>query len=125
MEKAGVLIYGYNGDDAARIRAFLDEVAGFPVCITSGSGKNRETIADILQNPSENVFADEEAKIMMLLGFPEEQISAILGNFSIGAEGLKRPIFCMLTEQNQNWPLEELLEHLEEERRYWTSHKPA
>jgi hypothetical protein len=26
----------------------------------------------------------------------------------------------MLTEQNQGWPLEQLLEHLEEERRYWS-----
>jgi hypothetical protein len=125
METAGVLIYGYNKEDAARIRAFLAEVAGLPVFLTSGSGKNRETIADILKNTTDNVFSDEETRIMMLVGFSEEQVGAILGDFSTGAGVLNRPIFCMMTEQNRNWPLEELLEHLEEERRYWASQKPA
>lgn len=124
MESLGVLIYGYNGEDALRIRAFLDEAVGFPVFMTSASGRNEEKILDILQNTTKVSFADEKTKIMMLLGFSEGQVNAILGSFPTGAQGLQRPIFCMMTEQNRDWPLQQLLEHLEEERRYRAEQKP-
>ncbi len=124
MESAGVLIYGYHGEDARRIRIFLEEVSGAPVFVTGASGQNETRIIDILQNTTESRFADEEPRIMMLLGFSEEQINAILGGFSAGLQGVGRPIFCMMTENNQNWPLKQLLEHLEEERRYWARKTP-
>lgn len=124
MEAAGVLIYGYAEGDALRIRTFLGKITGAPVFMTSASGKNGARIVDILDDAGENRFADEDPKIMMLLGFAEEQIHAVLGNFSTALEGIVRPIFCTLTENNQNWPLEQLLEHLEEERRYWAGKKP-
>jgi len=124
MESAGVLIYGYQGEDARRIRIFLDEVAGAPVFVTGASGQNETRIIDILQNTTESRFADEQPKIMMLLGFSEEQIHVILGGFSAGLKGVERPIFCMLTENNQDWQLKQLLEHLEEERRHWSRKRP-
>jgi len=124
MDSAGVLIYGYQGEDARRIRTFLDEVAGAPVFVTGASGQNETRIIDILQNTTESRFADEQPKIMMLLGFSEEQVHAVLGGFSTGLKGVERPIFCMMTKNNQNWPLKQLLDHLEEERRYWAGKTP-
>ncbi len=120
---AGVLIYGYNGEDALQIKLFLDAAFAFPVFLTSASGRNEERLLDILQSATSNSFVDEKTKIMMLLGFSEEQVRMILGSFPSGAEALPRPIFCMLTEENRNWPLAELLEHLERERRYWAEKK--
>lgn len=124
METAGVLIYGYPGEDARRIRTFLEGVAGAPVFVTGASGQSETRIIDILQKTAESRFADEQPRIMMLLGFSGEQINAILGGFSAGLQGVERPIFCMLTKNNQNWPLKQLLEHLEEERRYWAGRTP-
>ena len=122
-EAAGVLIYGYNGEDALQIKLFLDAAFGSPVFLKSASGRNGEKVLDILQSVTGNSFADEKTKIMMLLGFSEEQIRTILGSFPSGADALPRPMFCMLTEENRNWPLAELLEHLERERRYWAEKK--
>jgi len=122
-EAAGVLIYGYNGEAALQIRLFLNAAFGFPVFLKSASGKNGETIIDILQDATDHSFADEKTKILLLLGFSEEQVRTILESLPSGAGGLERPIFCMLTEENRNWPLEQLLAHLEAERRYWADKK--
>jgi hypothetical protein len=120
MEPAGVLIYGYGMEDARLIRSFLEETVGVSVLMISGAGRNRETVLRILQYPAGDLFADEKTKMVMLLGFSEEQINTILRSFPKEDGRFKRPIFCMPTEQNQGWPLEQLLEHLEEERRYWS-----
>ena len=58
----------------------------------------------------------------MFLGFSEVQIHMVLEGFP-GDGGLKRPIFCSLTAQNQHWPLRELIEHLVAEHRQWTGKK--
>ncbi|MCK9364889.1 MAG: DUF3783 domain-containing protein [Syntrophales bacterium] len=123
MEALGVLIYGYNSEDASRISTFLDEAVGCHVFLMSASEKNGETVIDILQNRTNDSFVDEKTKILLLLGFTEEQVRTILGSFPSGEGELKRPIFCMLTEENRNWPLDRLLEHLEAERRYWAAKK--
>lgn len=120
MEPAGVLIYGYGVEDARLIRSFLEETVGGAVFMISGAGRRQETVLRILQSPVGDCFADEKTKMVMLLGFSEEQINTVLLNFPNGDGCLPRPIFCMLTEQNQGWPLEQLLKRLEEERRYWS-----
>ncbi|MBW6486219.1 MAG: DUF3783 domain-containing protein [Syntrophobacterales bacterium] len=124
MEELGVLIYGYNGEDASRLSVFLDDAVGCHVFLMSASGKNGEKVIDILENRANDSFADEETKILLLLGFTEEQVRTVLGSFPSGEGAPQRPIFCMLTEENRNWPLDRLLEHLEAERRYWAEKKP-
>jgi hypothetical protein len=55
----------------------------------------------------------------MFLGFSEAQARMVLEGFPSDF-GLKRPIFCSLTAQNQQWPLRELIGHLVAEHRQWT-----
>ena len=123
MQTAGILIYGYNRDDALVIKSFTDGMLGFPVLMTSASQRMDEKISDILKTTTEESFTDEATKILMLIDFTEEQINAFLGNFPGKKGGLQRPIFCTLTKQNKDWPFGELVEHLNEEHRYWTSKK--
>lgn len=123
MQTAVILLYGYNSDDAFLIKSFTDRTLGFPVPMKSASQRRDEKICDLLKGTQDDLFADETTKILMLVGFSKEQMNAFLANFPSGEGGLQRPIFCTLTEQNQIWPFEELIEHLEEEHRYWAEKK--
>jgi hypothetical protein len=51
----------------------------------------------------------------MVLGFTDEDLEATLKGFP-KVEGLTRPIFCVLTQNNINWPLRELVDDLLRER---------
>jgi hypothetical protein len=120
VQSVGVLICGYNKEDAQAIKAFLDKTLDTYVILVSASQKTEMKIIDILQKGPEDCFADEETKILMFLGFTEVQTHMALEGFPSGAGGIKRPIFCSLTGQNRHWPLRELIEHLVDEHRRWS-----
>jgi len=122
MQSVGVLICGYNEEDARAIKAFLDRTLDTYVIMVSASQREEMKIIDILRTGPQECFRDEETKILMFLGFSEVQIHMVLEGFP-GEGGLKRPIFCSLTAQNREWPLRELIEHLVEEHRQWTAKK--
>ena len=122
MASVGVLICGYNEEDARTIRAFLDKTLSTTVIMVSASQKADMKIIDILKKGPEECFDEEQTKILMFLGFSEVQGRMVLEGFPSDG-GLKRPIFCSLTAQNQQWPLRELIEHLVEEHRQWTGKK--
>jgi hypothetical protein len=122
MAAVGVLICGYHEEDARTIKAFLDKTLDTDVIMVSASQKADMKIIDILEKGPEECFEEEKIKILMFLGFSEAQTRTALEGFP-GDGGLKRPIFCSLTTQNQQWPLRELIEHLEEEHRQWTGKK--
>ena len=119
MQSVGVLICGYNEEDARTIKAFLDKTLDTYVLMVSASQKADMKIIDILRKGPEECFADEPVKILMFLGFSEVQTHMVLEGFPRDG-GPQRPIFCSLTGQNQQWPLRELIEHLVEEHRQWT-----
>ncbi|MCL5807344.1 MAG: DUF3783 domain-containing protein [Deltaproteobacteria bacterium] len=119
MAAVGVLICGYNQEDARTIKAFLDKTLDTYVIMVSASQKEDMKIIDILKKGPEERFEDEETKVLMFLGFSEVHTHMALEGFPTEG-GLKRPIFCSLTTQNQQWPLRELIEHLAEEHRRWT-----
>ena len=121
MQSVGVLICGYNEEDARTIKAFLDKTLDTYVIMVSASQKADMKIIDILRTSPEECFLEEETKILMFLGFSEVQIHMVLEGFP--GDGLKRPIFCSLTAQNQHWPLSELIEHLAAEHRQWAGKK--
>jgi len=118
----GVLLCGYHQEDARGIKAFLDKTLDTYVIMVSAAQKADMEIIDILMKRPEECFEEEETKILMFLGFSEVQTHMVLEGFP-GDGGLKRPIFCSLTAQNQQWPLRELIEHLVEEHRQWTGKK--
>lgn len=123
MQPVGVLICGYNREDALSVKAFLDKTLDTDVTQISASQKADMKIIDILQRGPEDCFADEEMKILMFLGFSELQVRRVLQDFPGGDGGIRRPIFCSLTAHNSQWPLRELLEHLAEEHRRWSGKK--
>jgi hypothetical protein len=123
MQPLGVLICGYNKEDALAIKAFLDKTLDTYVSLVSASQKTDMKVIDILQKGPEECFADEEIKILMFLGFNEVQTHLVLQDFPSAEGGIRRPIFCSLTAQNRHWPLSELLEHLVEEHRRWSAKK--
>jgi hypothetical protein len=117
MQSVGVLICGYGKEDAQVIKAFLDATLDTYVTLVSASQKTDMKIVDILQKGPEDCFADEETKILMFLGFTEVQTHMVLQDFP---GGIRRPIFCSLTDRNRRLPLRELIEHLAEEHRRWS-----
>ncbi|MEK6534141.1 MAG: DUF3783 domain-containing protein [Thermodesulfobacteriota bacterium] len=119
MQSVGVLICGYRQEDARTIKAFLDKTLDSYVIMVSASQKADMKIIDILRMGPEECFAEEETQLLMFLGFSEVQTHMVLEAFP-EESGLKRPIFCSLTAQNQLWPLRELIEHLVEEHSHWT-----
>ena len=122
MEPLGILLYGYNNQDVTFIKQSLDNSLDEELIIISGSGKEKTKISQILEEGNNTNFEDKKNKILLFLGFEDAQVSAVLNNFP-RTENLKRPIFCGLTEQNINWTLEYLIEHLLEEEWYWSSKK--
>jgi hypothetical protein len=121
MQSVGVLLCGYSVEDAQTIKAFLDKTLDAYVILFSASRKEDAKIIDILQRGPQDRFEEEETKILMFLGFSEVQTHMVLEGFP--GDGLKRPIFCSLTKQNQHWPLGKLIDHLAEEHRNWTGEK--
>jgi hypothetical protein len=119
MQSRGVLICGYHQEDARTIKAFLDKTLDTYVLLISASLKTDMQIVDILRQGQAECFVEEEINILMFLGFSEVQTHMVLEGFP-GNGGFKRPIFCALTSQNQNWPLRELIEHLVAEHRQWS-----
>ncbi len=120
MSSVGVLICGYDQEDARTIKAFLDKTLDTYVPLICASQKTEMKIVDILRQRQAECFAEEEIQVLMFLGFSEVQTHMVLEGFP-GNGGLKRPIFCALTSQNQHWPLRELIEHLVAEHRQWTA----
>lgn len=119
MQSVGVLICGYNEEDARTVKAFLDKTLDAYVLMVSASRKADMKIIDILRKGPQECYEDEPIKILMFLGFSEVQTHMVLEGFP-GDGDLQRPIFCSLTGQNQHWPLSELIDHLVEEHRKWT-----
>jgi hypothetical protein len=119
MSSVGVLICGYHQEDVRTIKAFLDKTLDTYVIAVSASQKTDMKIIDILKKGPEECFTEDEIKILVFVGFSEVQTHMVLEGFPENG-GLKRPIFCALTSQNQHWPLRELIEHLVEEHRHWT-----
>jgi hypothetical protein len=119
MQSVGVLICGYDQEDARTIKAFLDKTLDTYVLLIGASPATDMKIIDILRQGQTECFAEAEIKVLIFLGFSEVQTHMVLEGFPANC-GLKRPIFCALTSQNRHWPLRELIGHLVKEHQHWT-----
>jgi hypothetical protein len=117
MEQPGIMLYGYRKTDAHLIKDALEAVVKNTIILLSGSCRESHILEDILSDEKHTVYEDNEPKVLMFLGFDDDQINSALENFP-GADKVPRPIFCVPTENNISWPLHQLLEHLVEERNY-------
>ena len=118
MQPIGVLISGYQREDARAIKAFLDKQLDSYVLMVSASPASERKLVEILRDGGEDYYQEEETKILMFLGFSEVQTHMVLEAFPTGGS-LARPIFCTLTSQNQQFPFRDLVAHLIEEHRHW------
>lgn len=117
-EAYGLLLYGYSSDDAALISSSFTEIAGGKLDVIGASGCGDALISEILSDDFVQQFGDQEDRIIMLLGFSMEQTQKLLRAFP-DEKGVKRPIFCGLTENNYTWKMKDLIAHLREENEYW------
>ncbi len=110
----GIMLYGYGEEDAALIQEAVEEVLGEEVDLISAAGQEEKVVASILERADSVNFEERDIKVMMVLGFSEEQLDKALKGFP---RREARPIFCVLTPHNARWPLMHLIEDLLEERR--------
>jgi hypothetical protein len=116
MTDIGIMLYGYGEDDANLIHGTLEEVLGEEIDLISAARQEERVVADILERADSVNFEEQKVKVLMVLGFTEDQLDTALKGFP-KREGLARPIFCVLTQHNLRWPLLHLIEDLLDERR--------
>ncbi|NIP33650.1 MAG: DUF3783 domain-containing protein, partial [Thermoplasmata archaeon] len=104
MADIGIMLYGYAEDDAMFIGSSLEKVLGEELEVISAARQEERVISEILERADSVNFEEQEIKVMMVLGFTEEQLETALREFP-KREGLQRPIFCVLTQHNSRWPL--------------------
>ena len=109
----GFMIHGFSKDQAELVHEFLEVLAERKVIPISGTGMETHRVAEILDSAQFSNFVSADPKILMFLGFDDDKIGAAMRHFP---ESLGKPIFCSPTEQNLQWTLEYLIEHLLEER---------
>ncbi len=114
MQPLGIMLYGYGAGHADMIRRSFDRLFSAGTIVISASGREDMKVLDILEEGPADRFDERETRVLVFLGFTQEQIGQALRDFPSG-EGLPRPIFCTLTEQNIHWPMSRLVEHLAEE----------
>ena len=116
MADIGIMLYGYGEEDAQLIHRTLEEALEQEVELISAAGQEERVVTEILDRADSVNFEDREVKVLMMLGFSEDQLETTLREFP-KVEGLPRPIFCTLTQHNARWPLLHLIEDLQQERR--------
>ena len=116
MDKFGFLLYGFLEKDAEILKKHFIGILRNNVMIISASACEDYTVKKILESGGINKFESSDTKILLFLGFDDNSIQTILQHYP---KELSRPIFCCLTDQNINWKFSHLIEHLEEEKKYW------
>lgn len=115
MTDLGLLFHGYSEENARTIAGSLGGKLGTQIHIFGAHDQDESTVQQILDGAAQG-FGDGDPKIMMLLGFGNDQIQVVLKQFPTD---VPRPIFCGLTEDNLFWTIGHLVEHLLEEQAYW------
>ena len=107
------MIHGFSKIEAELVLEFLQTLAGRKVIPISATGMEKHHVAEILDKAAFDTFASSDPKILMFLGFEDDKIGPAMTHFP---PDLGKPIFCSPTEQNLQWTMEYLIEHLLEER---------
>ena len=115
MTHTGFILYGYDNQEAVIIKNAVDRILQCDSIMISASKMEKNTIDEILQRGPVNEFEKGEETFMMLLGMEKESVMNVVKFFP--KEGVRRPIFCMLTKNNIDWSVEKLVKHLIDEQR--------
>ncbi|MBU0498103.1 MAG: DUF3783 domain-containing protein [Candidatus Thermoplasmatota archaeon] len=119
MGSYAILVYGYNRNAAGMIQEYLSRVIKEPVRLFSATGQESKRVKQLLSDQVEEVFVDSSPKFVMFLGFSNDEIHNSLDQFHM-VQDVDRPIFCGLTQDNMEWTIEELLDHLVKEHQHWS-----
>ena len=119
MNPTGILLFGYDRQQADTIKESLDGLLKKEIFLISASHKEDWKIIDILEQEPGTCFEEKNHKVCMFLGFSREQIDTTLKGFP-KEKGIARPLFCVPTQHNLQWRFEKLQEHLLEEQRRMT-----
>ena len=116
MQPLGIIVYGYSAGQSDVIRHSFDRLFSATTIVISASGREELKVLDILEQGPLDRFEEKEPRVLVFLGFSQDQIRQALQDFPSDG-GLPRPIFCTLTEQNIHWPMSRFVEHLAEEHK--------
>lgn len=117
-EPLGMLLYGYSEHEAFVIRGEYEVIFGNQVIVIGASDHDDSRLCDILSGQVQPRFSENEDRVLMFLGFSDEEISLALKHFPV-SHGIRRPLFCGLTENNYEWTMGTLVKHLKEEKAQW------
>ena len=119
-ELKGIVLYGYDRNDALVIINEYMEFLEDGLVLIGASGSDDMAVSEILFPGFTQSFEDHENKVLMFVGFSGEQVQMALKSFP---GEIKRPVFCGLTESNYNWKMKDLVEHLLEEKAFHQKRK--
>jgi len=119
-----VLTYGFSGERKEKLSALLQELslpersiapeeAGQTVGYLAGYPGFSAQEADVPTAP--------EAECLLLSSLADKQVDQLLAG--LRRAGLSIPLKALTTPTNQKWSLVQLMEHLEEERRFHAAQK--
>ena len=95
MTETGILLYGYDKAHASIIRQAIVSITGSDIRLISATGKEDLAVRQIIGG-GDNIFLDGEPKVLMFVGFGDDQLGAALNGFPKDGS-VQRPIFCGLT----------------------------
>ena len=77
----GVMLYGYDRGQAQVIKEIFTVLTGRGVMVFGGSGREEDTVQDIIEGVPGAGFGPEKPEVLMFLGFDDGQIGAVLDSF--------------------------------------------
>jgi hypothetical protein len=109
-----LLVWNYTTEEKAGLDAFLREI-GAPSAVSIDRTQGYLTVREIIDgNGPHGEGLTSAEKVILFHDVPQKGIFFLIDIFQ--KTDLPRPIYAVVTEQSINWPFNELLEHLVEER---------
>jgi hypothetical protein len=109
-----LLAWNYTLEEKSRLDAILAEIKA-PSAVVIHKSQGHLTLREIIHTDahSEQEFTSEE-KVLLFYNIPQKGVLFLINTFK--QVDLPRPIYAVVTEHSIEWPFNELLEHLVEER---------
>ncbi|MCU0588068.1 MAG: DUF3783 domain-containing protein [Syntrophobacteraceae bacterium] len=109
-----LLVWNYSAAEKTRLDEILKEI-GAPPAVAIAPEQGRLKVGDIVQGrSSDGEPLTSEERVILFHEIPHKGILFLIDYFK--QTGLPRPIYAVVTEHSIQWPFNELLEHLIEER---------
>ena len=109
-----LLVWNYESEEKSRLDAILAETKA-PPAVRIHKSQGYLTLREIIHTnaQSEQELTSDE-KLLLFYNIPHKGVLFLINTFK--QTDLPRPIYAVVTEHSIEWPFNELLEHLVEER---------